>query len=344
MMSAILRGFDFPARDIDDQLRFCNPLLSFDEGETAQIFLARVLDWQYGGEDQARWLTHIDADEVESAVTLISGELQRIRCGEGVVLMGERFFAAAREAGIDPGRDRDVKFTALSEAGHRIALASTDSYGGFARQLTREAARIFDAEMSGMAGRKLSARGEAALFLLRKCGLTSSTDLAIRQLAAARITRQTDRYRRLLIRFALDLGDTEDDIHKRVGRHLEVARGSTVDRNGLVPEQPWREQIARSNITDGPKYGVLEGEYLSYPIHPQNTDPAPLCALVNYIDYSISKIYTGEFGIDNRQIYNPNSVGSGRKEEYFTAKSDLHMEFGSKKLPGFSRFDALQAL
>ena len=324
MMSAILRGFDFPARDIGDQLRFCNPLLSFDEGEMAPIFLARDLDWQLGAEDRADWLTPVDADEVESFATLVSGEPQRIRRGEGVVLMGEHFFAAAREAGIDLDRGPDVKFKAFSETRHRIGLASTDSYHRFARELTLEAARIFDEELSRVVEEKLSASGEAALFLLRKCGLTSSTDLAYRQLAAVRVTRQTDRYRRLLIRFSLDLGETEADIHMRVDRHLEVARGGIVDRSD---EQPWQEQIDWPYVSDGRKYVVLGRVHIPYPICLQNTDLVPLGMLAMDIDFLKRKVYTDKSDVDNRKIYNMDSVICQEKAEYFPVKADLHIEF-----------------
>ena len=100
MTSAILRGFDFPARNIGDQLRFCNPPISFGDSEAAPIFLARDLDWRHEGEDQSRWLTPVDTDEVASFATLVSGKPQRIRHRPvGVVLMGEHYFSAVRRVG-----------------------------------------------------------------------------------------------------------------------------------------------------------------------------------------------------------------------------------------------------
>ena len=242
MTSAILRGFDFPARDIGDQLRFCNPMISFGDSETAPIFLARDLDWPHEGEDQARWLTPVDTDEVALFATLVLGKPQRIRPGEGVVLMGEDYFSAVRRVGIDPERDGSVKFKVVPEAQCRVGLASVDGYEQFARRLTGEAARIFDGELSESAGEKLSAIGEAALFLLRKCGLTPPTDLAIRQLLAARIARQTDRYRRLLTKYSIELGDKEGDIHERAGRHLEVAMSGIERTTNALPgnDNPFR--------------------------------------------------------------------------------------------------------
>ena len=134
MKSPILRGFDFPEREIDDQLRLCNPLLSFEEGESAPIFLARDLNWQPSGENNAGWLARVDIDEVESFGTLVSGEPQRILRGEGVVLLGERLFSVAREAGIDLEDIRDVKLKAFVGAGYRIGLAGVDAYHRFATE------------------------------------------------------------------------------------------------------------------------------------------------------------------------------------------------------------------
>lgn len=338
MMSAIFRGFDFPARDIGDQLRFCNPLLSFDAGEEAPIFLARDLDWQYEGGERGRWLTPVDEDEVESFATLVLGEPRRICRGEGVVLMGERFFSAAREVGIDPDRDRSVQLMAIPEARCWVGLASAELYGRFASRLTGEAEKTFDGELSGVVGKKLSAIGEAALFLLRKCGLTSPTALAIRQLAAARVARQTDRYRRLLIRFSLELGETEDDIHKRVGRHLEIASGSTEDRSSVIPEQPWGDWSAGFNISDDTKRGLLVWERLCISYFAQNTDPVHFYLSPNNSYDFVIKTYIDKSDIGNRQIYNPGIVRSRDKEKYSPPKSNLHMEIGVKKLPGLSRF------
>ena len=238
MISPILRGFDFPEREIDDQLRFCNPLLSFEEGESAPIFLVRDLNWQPGGEDNGGWLARVDVDEVESFGTLVSGEPQRILRGEGVVLLGERFFSVAREAGIDLEDIRDVKLKAFVGAGYRIGLAGVDAYHRFAKNLARAAAKVFDEELDKTSGRRLSVNGAAALVLLRKCSMASPTALAIRQLVAARIGGQTDRYRRLLVRFSLELGELEDEVHKRVSRHIEVAR-DRIGRTGDFTTEPF---------------------------------------------------------------------------------------------------------
>lgn len=224
MNCAILRGFDFSVRDAGDQLRFCNPMLSFEEGAAAPIHFARDLEWRYGDDDQSRGLTPVDVDEVESFGTLVSAATLDISPGEGVVLMGERFVEAARNAGIKVDRGRSVSFTPLPESRCWFAVASVDAFRTFSRQLTGEAALAFDEELPTMSDGVLSERGEAALFLLRKIGLTRPTDLALRQLSAAFVTRQMDTYRRLLIRFSIELDETEDNLSKRVERHVRVAQ------------------------------------------------------------------------------------------------------------------------
>lgn len=224
MKCAILRGFDFPARDVSDQLRFCNPLLAFEEGTTAPMYFARDLDWQHGDEDRTHGLTRVDTDEVESFGTHVSVDTLHVSQGKGVVLMGDRFFAATRMAGIEVDRSRYVDFTELPEIQCRIGVADVDSFRAFAKQLTDDAALVFDDRLFAMTDWTLPKGAEAALFLLRKCGFTPPTRLALRQLVAAYVTRQTDAYRRLLIRFSIELKEREDSIHQRVERHIRVAR------------------------------------------------------------------------------------------------------------------------
>lgn len=61
------------------------------------------------------------------------------------------------------------------------------------------------------------------MLILRRCGPLRDEDLAIRQLAAAKQNKELDLYRRLLARFARDLRESEDDLHQRVERHIELA-------------------------------------------------------------------------------------------------------------------------
>ena len=224
MTYAIFRGFDFPARDAGDQLRFCNPLVSFEEGESAPIYFVRDVDWSQGSDGQARWITPLDADEIEAFATLVPGTKLQIRPGDGIVLIGEQISAAARSLKMEADRGSLVEFTDYSEPRLRIGVANADSYRDLVRRLTEEAASIFDGELEATTGTELSRKGETALFVLRKCGYSLPTALAIRQLAAARVTRQRDRDRRLLTRFSRELNLAEDVLDRRVDQHLRHIR------------------------------------------------------------------------------------------------------------------------
>ena len=73
------------------------------------------------------------------------------------------------------------------------------------RRSVRAAMESMALEEAAHCGSRLSERGDTALLLMRKCGLLRRDDLAIRQLVGARQNREFDLYRRLLIRFALEL-------------------------------------------------------------------------------------------------------------------------------------------
>lgn len=259
-MSAILRGFDFLVEDVAEQFRFCNPLVSFKEGDTAPIYFARDLDWEHGDDEWRRSLILVDKDEIDSFATLFPRPTSRISGGEGVVLMGERISSAAQVAGINVDVNNVVDLRDSADRRYRFGLADAAVYRNFVKQVIQEAVSVFDRELSATAEDKLSAGAEGALFVLRKCGLTRPTDLAIRQLTAARMTKQADVYRRLLIRYSLELQDTEDNLDKRVERHIAilhhhrrhlrphtVAHPRSVFLNRLILE---REQTIHVSATD----------------------------------------------------------------------------------------------
>ena len=245
MTNAILRGFDFPAIDAGEQLRFCNPLVSFEESESASIYFVRDLDWSSGSDDRARWFTPLDTDEVETFATLVPRTMLQIRPGDGIVLIGERIIAATRSLEIALETDADdaervffKEFTGHSGTRYRIGVADTDSYRKLVKRLTDKAASIFDDELQATAAAQLSESAETALFLLRKCGFSLPTVTAIRQLAAARVTRHWDRHRRLLIRFSRELKTTEGDLDDRVGRHLRHIKDA-----GAWPSRPTEPEL-----------------------------------------------------------------------------------------------------
>ena len=120
MTYGICRGFDFPAREAGDQLRFCNPLISFEEGESAPIYFVRDLDWSLGSDGQARWLTPLDTDEIDAFATLVPGTTLQICPGDGIVLIGEQISVAARSLKMEADSGSLVEFTEYSKLRLRI--------------------------------------------------------------------------------------------------------------------------------------------------------------------------------------------------------------------------------
>ena len=227
MTHAFLRGIDFPPMDLDSQFRFCNPLISFEENDTAPIYFVRDLNWSIGWSGSTRTLTPIESSEVESVATLIGNAMIRVRPGEGVVLMGDGLNSLIRTLEIDAGCTQILEFTEHAKLRCWLAVANVGTYHEFVNFVSEQAASIFDNELPLTVDNMLSARGEKAISLLRKCSFSRPTLLAIRQLAAARVSRQAERYRRLLIRYSRELSEPEGDLHQRVARHIEIV-GTTI--------------------------------------------------------------------------------------------------------------------
>ena len=106
---------------------------------------------------------------------------------------------------------------------------STATRGDFEKlqtRLAKEALTAFD-EALGSAARErclLSEHGSGApALVLRGCGTRWREELAIRELAGAKQDREFDLYRRLLDGFSIELDAQPDDLHRQVGRHIELA-------------------------------------------------------------------------------------------------------------------------
>ena len=219
---AVLRGFDTVVADLGDQLHLCQPLLSFEGDPT--LYVARRLDWQ----DDRKALAAADPSEASELGTLLPDTPRRtIASGEAVVAAGAGFVRAAKAARIRfDGAETD--FAMVGDAGCRIGVATPVRFAKLKTRLADEARTAFDEELGDAArrGRHLSERGNAALFLLRRCGPRRRDDLAVRQLAGAWQNRELDHYRRLLIRFALELHTRGDDLDQRATRHVALAAAS----------------------------------------------------------------------------------------------------------------------
>ena len=226
---ATLRGFSVSVADIDDQVHLCHPLLSF-EGDPA-LYLAHRLDWR----DNPEALVIADPNEASTLGTLLPPTYRwPIASGQGLIAVGASFVEATKVAEVD--LSLEIRFEHVDDSSmlaasrpcspqYWIGVATPTLYTDLRTRLTKEAGAAFDEALGDAAfhGRCLSKRGNAALFLMRRCGPGRRDDLAIRQLAGARQNRRPDLYRRLLIRFALELDTREDVLNKRVGRHIEQA-------------------------------------------------------------------------------------------------------------------------
>ena len=219
---AVLWGFDTAVADIGDQLHLCQPLLSFEGDPT--LYVARRLDWR----NDRKALAAADRSEASELGTLLPDTHGRtIASGEAVVVAGAGFVRAAKAARIRfEGAETD--FAMVGNAEYRIGVATPARFAELKTRLADEARTAFDEELGDAArrGRRLSERGNAALLLLRRCGPRRRDDLAVRQLAGARQNREFDLYRRLLIRFALELHTRENDLDRRATRHVELAEAS----------------------------------------------------------------------------------------------------------------------
>ena len=217
--SAVLRGFDTSVADIGDQLHLCHPLLSFEGDPT--LYVARRLNWQNNQEV----LAVADPSEASELATLFPDAYRRpIASGEAVVVAGPGFVQAAEAARVQLDGS-EMAFARNHESKCWISTATQALFAELQTRLIDEARTAFDDELGDAAlrGHRLSERGNAALLLLRRCGPLRREDLVIRQLAGAKQNREFDLYRRLLVRFELELGTQEDDLHKKVERHVELA-------------------------------------------------------------------------------------------------------------------------
>ena len=229
----VLRGFDTAVADVGDQLHLCHPLLSFEGDPT--LYVARRLDWR----NDQNALAVVDPSEASELGTLLPDtHRQSITSGQGVVAAGTEFVQVADTAEVQlDGFGMD--FTKVHDVECWISVATPLHFERLKTEVADRARAVFDEALGDAARRRrrLSERGDAALFLLRRCGPRRRDDLAIRQLAGARQNDDLDLYRRLLIQFSLQLSTQEDDLHQRVGRHMALAERPRRTAPHLSPEE-----------------------------------------------------------------------------------------------------------
>ena len=244
---ATLRGFPVSVVDIGDRVRLCHPLLSF-EG-TPALYVAHRLDW--GNDPEA--LALADPDEASTLGTLLPPKwCRRIASGEGVVAVGTGFVQAVEKAGIV--LESEMHFSRVDSLECWVGVATPSLYAALRTRLDEEARSAFDETLGDAALRRrsLSERGNAALFVMRKCNPGPSDNFAIRQLAGALQNRELDLYRRLLIRFAFELDAQERALDERVRRHLAVVADWRLveDLYRLLPTPPILELGTQSDVLD----------------------------------------------------------------------------------------------
>ena len=220
---ATLRGFPVSVADVGDQMHLCHPLLSF-EGDPA-LYLAHRLDWRNDPEA----LAIADPNEASALGTLLPPACARpIASGGGLVAVGAGLVQAAASAEVGL-LDSEIPFARVDGSECWTGTATPPLYTALRTRLAEEARAAFDEalEEAAQRGSRLSERGDAALLLMCKCGALRRDDLAIRQLAGARQNREFDLYRRLLIRFVLELDTREGVLDERVRRHVAAAAWKT---------------------------------------------------------------------------------------------------------------------
>ena len=233
---ATLQGFPVSVADVGDQMHLCHPLLSFEGDPT--LYLAHRLDWRNDPEA----LAVADRSEALALGTLLPPACERpIDSGEGLVAVGAELVQAAESAQVEL-LDSGIAFARVDGPEYWIGVATPALYTALRTRLAEEARSAFDKALEDAVhlGSRLSERGEAALLLMRKCGSLRRDDLAIRQLAGAWQNGELDLYRRLLIRFALELEARESVLDERTKRHVAAVRQATI-----------------STFTDDGRFGLL---------------------------------------------------------------------------------------
>ena len=225
---ATLRGFPVSVADVGDQMHLFHPLLSF-EGDPA-LYLAHRLDWRNDPEA----LAIADPNEASALGTLLPPTCVRsIASGEGLVAAGAELVQVAATAEVEL-LDSEIPFARVDGTECWIGVATPALYTALRNRLAEEARAAFDEALGDAAhrGSRLSERGDTALLLMRKCGSLRRDDLAIRQLAGAWQNGEFDLYRRLLIRFALELETQEGILDDRVKRYVAAATPMAPNSSG----------------------------------------------------------------------------------------------------------------
>ena len=255
----VLQGFAGRVTDLRARMRLCHPVLSPEEGGT-KLLLAQSLDWLASGHD----LEPVDRDDVLSFGTLWRDVGSTIRPGFGVAVAGDTLGASVLDMTGPAGMD-DLPFEWDDDVGCWIAIVRRGEFERCAESLAREAATIFDNEFRSTSHLgKLSRKGAAALFVLRRVPRRRDSAVAIRELAAAHVETNFDLYRRLLAVQSVKLGIPEDDLDQRVSRHVSSAQSAVF--SGRLPQKLPLRRVSEKVVCDRrfAKQGPIELKERAY--------------------------------------------------------------------------------
>jgi len=240
MTEAFLRGFGALPQDLEGGLSFCRPLISLESGESAPILYPTQLDWDSSAQNQFPLVT-VDNEEVSAFGTLIPESDEKILSGMGLMVMHSEFAKFA--ARLDLLDVSDISFHHYEELDCVAGACYFKVFLDYERNVVDQAKRIFDRELSGISDGYLQEVGNAALYMLRKCGSSRDSDVAIRELASALIMEETDLYRRLLIQYSIELDETEQILDERAKRFIETCRFTGLHKKSV--------RLSRQAITKG---------------------------------------------------------------------------------------------
>ena len=279
MNAASLIGFGAKLPDIKERLRFCTPLLMFEDDENSLIYYAQSLSWS-ATEDGFHRLSRVAEDEVEEFGTLLPEAVEGISPGTGVVVMGPGFSEIADRFQL--ADSSEIEFSEFTELDCRMGLSTVEVFRRLEESLVSIAKEKFDDELGASFGVSLSEKGRFALKVLEKCGSVRNTDVAIRELAAAWITNRNDRYRRLLIQSSIELHESENIINDRVKRFVD----------NLVYKQLFSQRASQIGQTPMFQMPATAEQSLEQPAHACVTNPTHMTldtSTSNFIEISVGE-------------------------------------------------------
>ena len=237
----VLQGFAGRVTDLRARMRLCHPVLS-PTGDGTKLLLAQSLDWLASG----RNLEPVDRADVLSFGTLWRDVGSTIQPGFGVAVAGDALGSSVLDV-VGPAGMDDLPFEWDDDVGCWIAIVRRDELERCAEGLARKAAAIFDNELRSTShlGR-LSRKGAAALFVLRRVPRRKDSVVAIRELAAAHVETNFDLYKRLLAVQSVKLGIPEDDLAQRVSRHVASAQSAVF--SGWLPQKLAQRRVPEKTV------------------------------------------------------------------------------------------------